>query len=54
MIFQNEKETEFRIQLLGINLKFDDILILFILYILYSEHMNNSFLFIILFMLLVT
>ena len=54
MIFENEKETEFKIQLLGINLKFDDILILFILYILYIEHMDNSFLFIILFMLLIT
>ena len=54
MIFQNEKEAEFDIQLLGINLKFDDILILFIIYILYIEHINNNFLFIILFMLLVS
>ena len=54
MIFQNEKETEFRIQLLGINFKFDDILILFFLYILYSEHLENNFLFIILFMLLIS
>lgn len=53
MIFENIKETEFKIQLLGINLKFDDILILFILYILYLEHSENNFLFIILFMLLV-
>ena len=52
MIFQNEKETEFKIQLLGITFKFDDILILFVLYILYNEHFDNSFLFIILFMLL--
>ena len=54
MIFQNEKEAEFNIQLLGINLKFDDILILFVLYILYSEHMENNLLFIILFMLLMS
>lgn len=54
MIFQNEKETEFGIQLLGMNFKFDDILILFILYILYSEHMDNNFLFVILFMLFLT
>lgn len=54
MIFQNEKETEFGIQLLGMNFRFDDILILFILYILYSEHMDNNFLFIILFMLLLS
>ena len=26
MIFQNKKETEFNLQLLGIDLKFDDIL----------------------------
>lgn len=51
MIFQNKKETEFNLQLLGIDLKFDDILILFVLYILYSEHMENNLLFIILFML---
>ena len=54
MIFQNKKETEFSLQLLGINLKFDDILILFVLYILYSEHMENNLLFIILFMLLMS
>lgn len=54
MIFQNEKEAEFNIQLLGKNFKFDDILILFILYILYSEHIENNFLFIILFLLLVS
>ena len=54
MMFENAKETEFIIQFLGINLKFDDILILFILYILYSEHMENNFLFIILFMLFIT
>ena len=54
MIFQNKKETEFEIQLLGINLKFDDILLLFVLYILYSEHMENKLLFIILFMLLMS
>lgn len=52
MIFQNEKETGFSLQLLGINLNFDDILILIVLYILYSEHMENNFVFIILFMLL--
>ena len=54
MIFQNKKETEFGIQLLGINFKFDDILILFVLYIIYSEHMENNLLFIILFMLLMS
>ena len=54
MIIQNEKEAEFRIPLLGINLKFDDILILLILYILYSQGAENNSLFIILFLLLVT
>ena len=54
MIFQNKKETEFGIQLLGINLKFDDFLILFVLYILYNEHTENNLLFIILFMLLLS
>lgn len=52
MIFKNEKEAEYKIQLLGINLRFDDILIIFILYILYTEHTDNNLLFIILFMLL--
>ena len=46
------KETEFELQFLGINFKFDDILILFVLYILYMEHIENNSLFIILFMLL--
>ena len=54
MIFQNKKETEFNLQLLGINLKFDDILILLILYILYSQGIENNSLFIILFLLLVS
>jgi len=54
MIFHNEKEADFNIQLLGINLKFDDLLILLILYILYSQRVENSSLFIILFLLLVT
>jgi len=52
MIFQNEKEAGFKLQLLGINLNFDDILILLILYILYSQGIENNFLFIILFLLL--
>lgn len=54
MIFQNIKETEFNIQFLGINFKFDDILILFVLYILYIEQAENSSLFVILFLLLLT
>lgn len=54
MIFQNTKETEFNIQFLGFNFKFDDILILFILYILYSEQLENSSLFIILFLLFIS
>ena len=54
MIFLNEKETEFKLQFLGITLKFDDIIILSILYILYTEHNDNNFLFIILFMLLIS
>ena len=52
MIFPNEKEAEFKLHLLGMNLKFDDILILLILYILYSQGVENSSLFIILFLLL--
>lgn len=54
MMFPSIKETEFEIQFLGMIFKFDDILILFILYILYMEHVENSSLFIILFMLLLT
>ena len=54
MIFQNKKETELNFQFLGIQLKFDDLLILFVLYILYSEHMENNPLFFILFLLLVS
>ena len=54
MIFQNEKEADFKLQLLGINFKFDDILILIILYILYSQGVENNSLFIILFLLLVS
>ena len=54
MMLENIKETEFKLQFLGINLKFDDILILFLLYILYIEHSENNFLFIILFMLFIS
>ena len=54
MIIQNEKEAEFRIPLLGVNLKFDDVLILLVLYILYSQGVENNYLFMILFLLLVT
>ena len=54
IIFPNEKEAEFKLQLLGINLNFDDILILLILYILYSQRVENNALFIILFLLLVS
>jgi len=55
MIFaNNKKEAEFNLQLLGITLKFDDILILLILYILYSQGIENNNLFIILFLLLVS
>lgn len=50
----NEKEAEFRIPLLGVNLKFDDVLILLVLYILYSQGVENNYLFMILFLLLVT
>ena len=52
MISQNEKEAEFKLQLLGINLNFDDILILLILYILHIQKVENNSLFIILFLLL--
>ena len=55
MIFKNEKEAGFKkLQLLGINFNFDDILILLILYILYSQGVENNSLFIILFLLLVS
>ena len=54
MIFQNEKEAEFKLQLLGMNLSFDDILILLILYILYNQGVENNSLFVILFLLLVS
>jgi len=52
MIFSNQKEAEFKLQLLGVNFNFDDILILLILYILYSQRVENNSLFIILFLLL--
>ena len=54
MIFQNKKEAGFKLQLLGMNFNFDDILILLILYILYSQGTENNPLFIILFLLLIT
>lgn len=55
MIFpSNEKEAEFKLQLLGFNFKFDDILILLILYILYNQKIEDNSLFIILFLLLVS
>lgn len=52
MIFNNKKETDFSIQFLNFNLKFDDILILFFLYSLYTEHEENNPIFIILLLLL--
>lgn len=52
MIYENLKGTDFSFQFLGINLKFDDLLILFILYLLYTEKAQNSPLFIVLFLLL--
>lgn len=54
MILENIKETDFKFQFLGLNLKFDDILIIFILYTLYLEHVENNLLFGILFLLLFT
>lgn len=54
MILENLKETEFNIQFLGIRLRFDDLLILCILYILYTEHIENQFLYIILILLLLS
>ena len=52
MISENLKGTDFYIQLLGINLRFDDLLILLILYFLYTEKVQNTPLFIVLFLLL--
>ena len=54
ILTNNEKEADFKLQLLGMNLKFDDILILLILYILYSQGIENNNLFIILFLILVS
>ena len=54
MINKNEKETEFIFQFLGKKLKFDDIIILFILYILYIGNLQNSSLFYILILLFFT
>lgn len=54
MIRENLKGTEFSLQFLGINLKFDDLLILLILYLLYTAKVQDSSLFIILFLLLLT
>ena len=51
MISENAKETEFSLQFLNIKLKLDDLLILFILYVLYSEGIENQLLFIILILL---
>lgn len=54
MILENLKETEFGIQFLGIRLRFDDLLILGVLYLLYIEQVENQFLFIILILLLLS
>lgn len=51
MISENAKETKFSLQFLNIKLKLDDLLILFILYILYNEGLENQPLFIILILL---
>ena len=54
MIRENLKETEFSLQFLGINLKFDDLLILLILYFLYTEKVQDTSLFVVLFLLLLS
>lgn len=54
MIRENLKGTEFSLQLLGINLKFDDLLILLILYFLYTEKVQDTSLFVVLFLLLLS
>ena len=54
MIRENLKGTEFSLQFLGINLKFDDLLILLILYFLYTEKVQDTSLFVVLFLLLLT
>ena len=50
----NLKETEIDFPFLDMHLKFDDILLFFVLYLLYKEHTENSSLFMILFLLLAT
>lgn len=50
----DKKEADFIFQLLGIKLKLDDLIILFLLYTLYSEKTCNSDLFIILILLFIT
>lgn len=50
----DKKEADFIFQLLGIKLKLDDLIILFLLYTLYSEKSCNSDLFIILILLFIT
>ena len=54
MITEFKKETEFLFQFLGINFNLDDIIIISILFILYSEKMQNTYIFITLAILLVS
>lgn len=48
MIFENQKETEKIFQFLGLNFKFDDIIIISILLTLYNENLQNSYIFFVL------
>ena len=50
----NKKETDALFQFLGFNIKIDDLIILFLLYTLYLEHLENSPLFVILLLLILT
>ena len=54
MFDNNKKETDTLFQCLGFNIKIDDLIIMFFLYTLYSERLENSSLFVVLLLLLLT
>ena len=54
MFDNNKKETDTLFQFLGFNIKIDDLIIMFLLYTLYSERLENLSLFVVLLLLLLT
>ena len=54
MFDNNKKETDTLFQFLGFNIKIDYLIIMFFVYTLYSERLENSSLFVVLLLLLLT